>query len=47
MEVRRDPGPIGEEEYGYRLLQIIPDDGELAPLELPDLKIAIVDLLPE
>jgi Uma2 family endonuclease len=46
LEVRRDPGPTGEGEYGYRLLQIIAADGTVAPLAQPESGIAVAEMLP-
>jgi Uma2 family endonuclease len=45
LEVRRDPGLIGE-LYGYRLVEIIPADGEIAPLERPERAVVVANLLP-
>ncbi len=36
LEVRRCPGLIGENEYGYHSVQIIEAGGEIAPLEKPE-----------
>jgi Uma2 family endonuclease len=46
LEIRRDPGLVGIDEYGYRFLQLIMADGEAAPLEAPDRPIQILDMLP-
>ncbi len=46
LEVRRDPGPMDAETWGYRSLQIIVDSNEITTLEKPHDKIALVDLLP-
>jgi Uma2 family endonuclease len=45
LEVRRDPGPIGE-DYGYRLVQTVTAEREIAPLERPENIVAVADLLP-
>ena len=45
-EIRRDPGPVGADEFGYRFLQPVMVDGEAAPLEAPDRPIQILDMLP-
>jgi Uma2 family endonuclease len=41
IEVRRDPGPSG-----YRTLRHIRPGETVAPLEFPDLVLAVDDLLP-
>ena len=46
LEVRRDSGPIGADEYGYRFLLLVMADGEVAPLEAPHQPIHIIDILP-
>lgn len=46
LEVRRDPGLIDAEIYGYRSLQIVVAPGAVATLEKPEENIPLVDLLP-
>jgi Uma2 family endonuclease len=46
LEVRRDPGLVGENEYGYRTLHLVTSEGAIAPLELPDVPVRVADLLP-
>ena len=46
LEVRRDPGLIGEDEYGYRSLQIIAEDGEISTLEKPEHNFTVAEFLP-
>ena len=45
LEIRRDPGQIGE-EFGYRFLQLVMADGTAAPLAAPDQPIRVLDMLP-
>lgn len=46
LEVRRDPGPVSENETGYRTLQIVTEGGEIAPLALPEATVRVGDMLP-
>lgn len=46
LEIRRDPGLVGEDEYGYRFLQVVPANGEASTLEAPDQPIRVLELLP-
>jgi Uma2 family endonuclease len=46
LEIRRDPGLVGDEEYGYRFLQVIPESGSVAPLAAPDRLVLVADMLP-
>ncbi len=46
LEVRRDPGLLGSGEQGYRSLQIVTPEEEIAPLAAPDQAIRAADLLP-
>ena len=46
LEIRRDPGLVNVEEYGYRELSIFTDEQTVTPLAAPHLLIRVVDLLP-
>ncbi len=46
LEVRRDPGPLEANHYGYRALQILLADGQASPLAAPEAIIRVADLLP-
>jgi Uma2 family endonuclease len=46
LEIRRDPGLAGDNEYAYRFLQVLTEDGEAAPLETPDRPVRVLDMLP-
>jgi Uma2 family endonuclease len=46
LEVRRDPGLMTDNRYGYRTLLIFTPGMEASPLAAPEAKIAVDDLLP-
>jgi len=46
LEVRRDPGLIEDDEYGYRFLQVIPESGSATPIAAPDNSVLVADMLP-
>ena len=46
LEVRRDPGLLDSGEASYRSLQIIPYDGQVSPLVMPDAVIYVAAMLP-
>jgi Uma2 family endonuclease len=46
LEVHRDPGPIENGRYGYRLRRIVPAEDQITTLERPEQHIAVADLLP-
>lgn len=46
LEIRRDPGLIGDDEYGYRFLQVVPESGFAIPMSAPDSSVPIADMLP-
>ncbi len=46
LEVRRDPGLLDSGEVGYRSLQIVPADGHISPLVMPDAVVRVADMLP-
>lgn len=46
LEVRREPGLLGDGQWGYRSLQIVLADGQISPLAAPQVVINVADLLP-
>ena len=46
LEVRRQPGLLGDGQWGYRSLQIVSDSGQVSPLAAPNVVINVADLLP-
>ncbi len=46
LEVRREPGLLGDGQWGYRSLQIILSGSQISPLAAPDVVINVADLLP-
>ena len=46
LEVRRNPGLIGTDEYGYHSLLLYTEDQSASPLAPPHLSISVADLLP-
>ena len=46
LEVRRDPGLLDNGKVGYRSIQIIPADGQISPLAMPDVMVSVADMLP-
>ena len=46
LEIRRDPGLVGDGEYGYRYFQVVLEDGQATALEAPGQAIPVADMLP-
>ena len=46
LEVRREPGLLGDGQWGYRSRQIVSADGQVSPPAAPDVVINVADLLP-